>query len=70
MELALGDAWTQAQAIAARLLPEGTAIIPMAETKTIGQANNGLLITFGFALIVILLVLAAQFESVWSARSS
>ena len=65
--LALGDAWTQAQAIAAPLLPEGTAIIPMAETKTIGQANNGLLITFGFALIVILLVLAAQFESVWSA---
>ena len=40
--LALGDAWTQAQAIAAPLLPEGTAIIPMAETKTIGEANNGL----------------------------
>jgi HAE1 family hydrophobic/amphiphilic exporter-1 len=64
---ALGDAWTKAQEIAAPLLPEGSAIIPMAETRTIGQANNGLLITFGFALVVILLVLAAQFESVWSA---
>ena len=39
----------------------------MAEAKTIGESNNGLLITFGFALVVILLVLAAQFESVWSA---
>lgn len=64
---ALGDAWVEAQRIAAPILPEGTAIIPMSETKTIGQANNGLVITFGFALVVILLVLAAQFESVWSA---
>ncbi|MEO8685627.1 MAG: efflux RND transporter permease subunit, partial [Devosia sp.] len=29
-------------------------------------ANNGLLITFGFAIVIIFLVLAAQFESVWS----
>jgi HAE1 family hydrophobic/amphiphilic exporter-1 len=34
---------------------------------TIGESNSGLAITFGFALIVILLVLAAQFESLWSA---
>jgi len=49
------------------LLPEGAAIIPLAEAKTIGESNYGLAITFGFALVVILLVLAAQFESVWSA---
>ncbi len=42
-------------------------IIPLAEAKTIGDSNYGLAITFGFALVVILLVLAAQFESVWSA---
>lgn len=65
--LALGDAYTQLQTIAAPLLPPGTAIIPLAEAKTIGEANNALFLTFGFALIIILLVLAAQFESFWSA---
>src|SRR5690606_17371767 len=40
---------------------------PLAEARTLGEANYGLAITFGFALVVILLVLAAQFESVWSA---
>jgi HAE1 family hydrophobic/amphiphilic exporter-1 len=64
---ALGDAYQEALAIARPLLPEGTAILPMAEARTIGDSNNGLLITFGFALVVILLVLAAQFESLWSA---
>jgi HAE1 family hydrophobic/amphiphilic exporter-1 len=64
---ALGDAFAEAVAIAQPLLPDGAGIVPMAEAKTLGESNNGLLITFGFALIVILLVLAAQFESVWSA---
>ncbi|MBD8063864.1 efflux RND transporter permease subunit [Devosia sp. PTR5] len=65
--LALGDAYAQLQEIAAPLLPEGTSILPLAEAKTLGEANNGLFITFGFALVIILLVLAAQFESFWSA---
>jgi hydrophobic/amphiphilic exporter-1 (mainly G- bacteria), HAE1 family len=65
--LALGDAFSLTQQIAAPILPDGTAIVPMAEARTIGDANYGLAVTFGFALIVILLVLAAQFESVWSA---
>jgi len=64
---ALGDAYNEAVTIARPMLPEGTSIIPMAEAKTLGDSNNGLIITFGFALVVILLVLAAQFESVWSA---
>ncbi|SFZ86297.1 hydrophobic/amphiphilic exporter-1, HAE1 family [Devosia enhydra] len=64
---ALGDAYQSALAIAQPLLPEGVTIAPLAEARTIGDANNGLLITFGFALVVILLVLSAQFESVWSA---
>ena len=64
---AIGDAYNQAVQIAQPLLPEGTGIIPLAEAQTIGDANQGLMITFGFALVVILLVLAAQFESVWSA---
>ena len=65
--LALGDAYYQTLELARPLLPEGVSIIPLAEARTIGEANNGLLITFGFALIIILLVLAAQFESLWSA---
>jgi HAE1 family hydrophobic/amphiphilic exporter-1 len=64
---ALGDAYREAVEIARPLLPDGAGIIPMAEARTLGESNNGLLVTFGFALIVILLVLAAQFESVWSA---
>ncbi len=65
--LALGDAYAQAQALAAPLLPDGVTIIPLAEARTIGEANYGLAITFGFALLIVFLVLAAQFESVWSA---
>lgn len=64
---ALGDAYAEAVEIARPMLPDGVAVIPMAEARTLGESNNGLLITFGFALVVILLVLAAQFESVWSA---
>jgi hydrophobic/amphiphilic exporter-1 (mainly G- bacteria), HAE1 family len=64
---AIGDAYSQAVQIAQPLLPEGTGIIPLAEAQTIGDSNQGLIITFSFALVVILLVLAAQFESVWSA---
>ncbi|WP_240230263.1 efflux RND transporter permease subunit [Devosia lacusdianchii] len=65
--LALGDAYYQMLDMARPILPEGTSIIPLAEAKTIGEASNGLFITFGFALVIILLVLAAQFESLWSA---
>ena len=65
--IALGDAYYQTLDMARPLLPEGVSIIPLAEARTIGEANNGLFLTFGFALVIILLVLAAQFESLWSA---
>jgi HAE1 family hydrophobic/amphiphilic exporter-1 len=64
---ALGDAYGQLLEIAAPLLPEGTGIVPLAEAKALGEQNNQLFITFGFAIVIILLVLAAQFESLWSA---
>ena len=64
---ALGDAYNEAVQIVRPMLPDGVAIVPMAEARTLGESNNGLVVTFGFALVVILLVLAAQFESVWSA---
>ncbi len=65
--LALGDAYYEMLDMARPVLPEGVSIMPLAEARTIGEANNALFLTFGFALVIILLVLAAQFESVWSA---
>lgn len=65
--LPLGDAWDQAQEIAAEILDPGSRLVPLAEAATLGETNSGLLVTFGFALLVVLLVLAAQFESFVSA---
>jgi hydrophobic/amphiphilic exporter-1 (mainly G- bacteria), HAE1 family len=63
----IGDAYAQALSALAGKLPDGVAIMPMAEAATIGENSSGLAATFGFAALVILLVLAAQFESFVSA---
>ena len=63
----IGDAYAQARAVLLPQMPAGVGIIPLAEAATIGQNSNGLATTFGFAALVILLVLAAQFESFVSA---
>src|SRR6185369_5870830 len=60
---ALGDAYQRVLQIAAPLLSGGDSILPLAEAKTIGDSNYGLAITFGFAVLVVILVLSAQFES-------
>jgi HAE1 family hydrophobic/amphiphilic exporter-1 len=65
--MALGEAWEEAQALAAPLLPPGSRIVPLAETATLGETSSGLFVTFGFAILVVFLVLAAQFESFVSA---
>jgi len=65
--LPLGEAWPLAQKLAEPLLPPGSRLIPLAETATLGDASHGLLVTFGFAILVVFLVLAAQFESFVSA---
>jgi hydrophobic/amphiphilic exporter-1 (mainly G- bacteria), HAE1 family len=64
---ALGDAWTEAVALAEPLMREGVRIIPLAEAATLDESSRDMLITFGIAIIVVLLVLAAQFESFVSA---
>ena len=66
-DFALGDALKRAEEIAAPLLPAGSRILPLAEAATLGETNSGMLTIFGFALVIILLVLAAQFESFVSA---
>ena len=65
--MALGQAWAEAQELAAPLLPPGSRIVPLAETATLGETSSGLFVTFGFAILVVFLVLAAQFESFVSA---
>jgi hydrophobic/amphiphilic exporter-1 (mainly G- bacteria), HAE1 family len=66
-DFALGDAWKRAQEIAAPLLPAGGRVIPLAETATLGETTGSMFTVFGFAIVIILLVLAAQFESFVSA---
>ncbi len=65
--LSLGDAFAQVQALAAPLLPPGARLVPLGETATLGETSSGLFVTFGFAVLVVFLVLAAQFESFVSA---
>lgn len=66
-DFALGDAYAVAQEIATPLLPPGGRIVPLAEAATLGEQSASMARTFGFALLIILLVLAAQFESFVSA---
>ncbi len=66
-EFALGEALSEAQRIAAPLLPQGSRIVPLAEAATLGEQSSSMLVIFGFALVIILLVLGAQFESFVSA---
>ncbi|NUB46042.1 efflux RND transporter permease subunit [Fertoebacter nigrum] len=66
-EMALGDAYAQLQDIAAEILPENSRVVPLSEAATLDETASGLMITFGFAILVVFLVLAAQFESFVSA---
>lgn len=66
-DFALGDAYAAALEIAEPLLPPGSHIIPLAEASTLSETSTGIILVFGFAIVIILLVLAAQFESFVSA---
>jgi HAE1 family hydrophobic/amphiphilic exporter-1 len=63
----LGDALALAQQIGASTLPTSVHILPLGEAATLNDNSSGMAAVFGFALIIILLVLAAQFESFLSA---
>ncbi len=66
-KLAIGDALERVEQQAAELLAPVNRIVPLAEAATLDQTSSGLMLTFGFAIIVVFLVLAAQFESTISA---
>lgn len=65
--LSLGEAYQELQTLASDILPEEQRIVPLAEAATLSEASSDLLITFGFAVLVVFLVLSAQFESFVSA---
>ena len=54
-------------ALAAKTLPPGMSIVFLGEAAKLNETSGGVTQTFGFALLVVLLVLAAQFESFVSA---
>lgn len=62
----LGDAVKQVTDLAEPLLPPGSRLLPLAEAATLEEHSSGMALTFGFAIVIIFLVLAAQFESVLS----
>ena len=64
---ALGTAMARMREIATPLLPDGAAVVPLAEAAALDETSSGLALTFGFAIVIVLLVLAAQFESFTSA---
>jgi len=63
----LGDALLLAQDLGRQILPTGINILPLSEAATLNDNSSGMAGVFGFALIIIFLVLAAQFESFLSA---
>jgi len=66
-DLSLGTALALVEDLAAEVLPAGSRIVPLAEAATLGETNAGIFLTFGFAILVVFLVLSAQFESFISA---
>nr|WP_304363607.1 efflux RND transporter permease subunit [Jiella sp. LLJ827] len=66
-DYAIQTAWNDLQVFAADILPPTQRLVPLAEAATLTETNNGLALVFGFAIVIIVLVLAAQFESFVSA---
>lgn len=63
----LRQAMSELEAIVETVLPSGMTILYSGEAKELDRASSGVLQTFLFAMVIVLLVLAAQFESFVSA---
>ena len=63
----LRQAMNRLEAILKQNLPSGMSFVYTGEAKELNNASSGVLQTFAFALLVVVLVLAAQFESFISA---
>jgi hydrophobe/amphiphile efflux-1 (HAE1) family protein len=65
--LPLAEAVAQLRALAAETLPPGMGLLFRGDAATLEDTGRDLAITFGIALLVVFLVLVAQFESLTSA---
>lgn len=64
--VSLGQALAKVNELSRSVLPPGARLLPLGEAATLEENSRGMLLTFGFAIAIIFLVLAAQFESVLS----
>ncbi|SNB82101.1 MULTISPECIES: efflux RND transporter permease subunit [unclassified Agrobacterium] len=64
--VSLGQALEKVNELSQSVLPPGARLLPLGEAATLEENSSGMLLTFGFAIVIIFLVLAAQFESVLS----
>jgi len=67
--IGLGTAANRLNAIAAETLPQGVQLVLLGEAAAIEESARGFMVVFAVAFLIVLLVLAAQFESVTSALS-
>lgn len=65
--LNLSDGITLARALAEDVLPDGTGLTFTGEAATLNDSTQEMYVVFGTALLIVMLVLAAQFESFASA---
>jgi len=65
--IALQTALDDMLALANEVLPPGISVITQGEAATLDETTRDTLITYGFALLIVFLVLVAQFESLASA---
>lgn len=62
-ENTIAAAVAEMERLRAEVLPEGIEMIFEGEAETLNETTRDLLITYAFALVIVFLVLAAQFES-------
>ena len=66
-DLPLAEAVAEVRALAAARLPDGYGLLLLGEAATLDETTNAVAITYVIALLVVFLVLVANFESVTSA---
>jgi len=62
-EMSLREGIVEMERLASDIIDSDMRLIPLAEAATLNETSSGLAMTFGIALVIIFLVLAAQFES-------
>ncbi len=62
-EMSLREGLEEFTRLAEPLLDDDMRLIPLAEAATLNETSSGIALTFGFAIVIVFLVLAAQFES-------